>query len=211
MIRAEEIDILLLQESGPRRRLRALGETLGMVGRAPIRGRSHAAGSRTRSSSAARRAAIVPAVSDGSREARTCHPRGVLVADVDERFSVMSVHLGLERDGARAATSPSSTDMIDGISGSFVIGADLNALPGDPGPTSLAELARTAGRPWATGRGRTFPSHAPTARIDYLFAGQAFRPLRAWTAGGTVSDHLMVVAELAITETGEDEATVRGS
>ena len=37
---------------------------------------------------------------------------------------------------------------------------------------------------------------APTARIDYLLVGPGVRALRAWTAGGTVSDHLMVVADL---------------
>ncbi len=48
------------------------------------------------------------------------------------------------------------------------------------------------------GHGRTFPSSVPTARIDYLFAGSAFRPLRVWTSGGTVSDHLMVIADLEV-------------
>ena len=32
VIRAEQVDIVALQESGPRRRLRAVGETLGMRG-----------------------------------------------------------------------------------------------------------------------------------------------------------------------------------
>ena len=54
--------------------------------------------------------------------------------------------------------------------------------------------------------------HVPTARIDYLFTGPAFRPLRVWTAGGTVSDHLMVVADLQIARSSaEDAALVRGS
>ena len=101
--------------------------------------------------------------------------------------------------------------MLEGSSGSFVVGGDLNALPDDPAPSSLAGLASDCWEAVGTVDGATFPSHAPTARIDYLFAGRAFRPLRAWTAGGTASDHLMVVAELALTESGEDGASVRGS
>ena len=101
--------------------------------------------------------------------------------------------------------------MLEGSAGSFVVGGDLNALPGDPGPSSLAGLASDCWEAAGEGSGATFPSHAPAARIDYLFAGRAFRPLRTWTAEGTASDHLMVVAELALTESGEDGASVRGS
>jgi endonuclease/exonuclease/phosphatase family metal-dependent hydrolase len=209
VIHAEEVDILLLQESGPRRRLRALGETLGMVVCADPR-----AFPRRRIQNAVLvrggLAAIVHTRLQRFSGGSQLYPRGVLFANVDERFSVMSVHLGLGRK-ERAHHVSQLMGMIEGSSGGFVIGADLNALPGDPGPTSLAELAADCWEAVGDGSGATFPSHAPTARIDYLFAGRAFRPVRAWTAGGTVSDHLMVVAELAITEMGEDEAIVRGS
>jgi endonuclease/exonuclease/phosphatase family metal-dependent hydrolase len=138
------------------------------------------------------------------------YPRGMLVADVDERFSTMSVHLGLSRS-ERALHVPQIVAMLEGASGRFVIGGDLNALPGDRGPSSLAGLASDCWEAVGKGPGATFPSHAPTARIDYLFAGSGFLPLRAWTAGGAVSDHLMVVAELALSASEEDEASVRGS
>ena len=208
VIHAEEVDILLLQESGPRRHLRALGETLGMVVCADPR-----AFPRRRIQNAVLvRGGLAAIVHNRLRRfsgGSHLYPRGVLVADVDE-FSVMSVHLGLSGT-ERAHHVSQLIGMIEGSSGGFVIGADLNALPGDPGPASLAELASDCWEAAGDGSGATFPSHAPTARIDYLFAGRTFRPLRAWTAGGTVSDHLMVVAELAITEMGEDGATVRGS
>ncbi len=209
VIHAEEVDILLLQESGPRRHLRALGETLGMVvctdPRAFPRRRIQNA-VLVREGQAAIVRNRLQRFSGGSR----LYPRGVLFADVDERFSVMSVHLGLSRM-ERARHVSQLMGMIEGSSGGFVIGADLNALPGDPAPASLAGLASDCWEAVGQGSGATFPSDAPTARIDYLFAGRAFRPVGAWTAGGTVSDHLMVVAELAIKEMGEDEATVRGS
>jgi endonuclease/exonuclease/phosphatase family metal-dependent hydrolase len=81
-----------------------------------------------------------------------------------------------------------------------VIGADLNAHPGDASP---ARIAASYPDVWASVGEKetgTFPSSMPTARIDFLLAGPGVRPLRAWTAGGTVSDHLMVVADLQIDE-----------
>jgi endonuclease/exonuclease/phosphatase family metal-dependent hydrolase len=195
VIHTEEVDVLLLQESGPRRRLRALGETLGMVVCADPR-----AFPRRRIQNAVLVRGGVAAIvhnrlrrfSGGSH----LYPRGVLVAALDERLSFMSGHLGL-RGMERAQHVAQLMEMIEGSSGSFVVGADLNALPGDPGPASLAGLTSDCWEAVGEGSGATFPSHAPTARIDYLFAGRTFRPLRAWTAGGTVSDHLMVAAEVA--------------
>ena len=76
------------------------------------------------------------------------------------------------------------------------IGGDLNARPEDTMP---AAIARRHPDVWEAAGGMhdpdpdpgwTFPSDEPVARIDYLFAGRAVRPLRAWTAGGTASDHL---------------------
>jgi endonuclease/exonuclease/phosphatase family metal-dependent hydrolase len=125
------------------------------------------------------------------------HPRGVLLADLDERFSVMSVHLGLS-GRERANQVAQLLERFEGSTGGFAIGADLNALPGDPAPSALSELATDCWAAVGEGSGATFPSLGPTARIDYLFAGPAVQPLRAWTAGGTVSDHLMVIAELEL-------------
>jgi endonuclease/exonuclease/phosphatase family metal-dependent hydrolase len=209
VVNTEEVDILLLQESGPRTRLRALGETLSMDVSADPRAFPH----RRIQNAVLVRGGLAAIVHNRLRRfsgGSHLYPRGVLVADVDERVSMMSVHLGLS-GMERAQHVAQLMRMIEGSSRSFVLGADLNALPGDPGPASLARLTSDCWETVGEGSGATYPSHAPTARIDYLFAGRAFRPARAWTAGGTVSDHLMVVAELAITEMGEDEATVRGS
>jgi endonuclease/exonuclease/phosphatase family metal-dependent hydrolase len=209
VIHTEEVDILLLQESGPRRRLRALGETLGMVVCAdprafPRRRVQNAVLLRT--SLAVRVRSRLVRFGDGSR----VRARGVLVVELAERWTAASVHLGL-RGPERGRHVGELVGLLGGTSDGFVLGGDLNALPGEPGPTRIAALATDCWLAAGAGPGDTFPAHEPTARIDYLFAGRAFRPVRAWTAGGTASDHLMVVAELAITETGEDEATVRDS
>lgn len=209
VLRAERIDIVLLQESGPRRRLRALGETLGMV----VCADPWAFPRRRVQNAVLVRRALATTVSHRLRRfsgGSLLYPRGVLVAEVGERVSVLSVHLGLSVS-ERARHVDQMGAMLEGSSGSFVVGGDLNALPGDPAPSSLSGVASDCWEAVGDGAGATFPSHAPTARIDYLFAGRAFRPLRAWTAGGTASDHLMVVAEIALRESGADEASVRGS
>ena len=94
VIHAEEIDILLVQESGPRRRLRALGETLGMMVFADPR-----AFPRRRIQNAVLVrggfATVVHHVLRRFSHGSFLHPRGVLFVHVGERFSVMSVHLGL--------------------------------------------------------------------------------------------------------------------
>ena len=77
-------------------------------------------------------------------------------------------------------------------------GRDLNVRPGHPSHAALASPFTDVWRSPATAQAPTFPSHAPTARIDYLFVGPAVRALRAWTAGGAVSDHLMVVADVRL-------------
>jgi endonuclease/exonuclease/phosphatase family metal-dependent hydrolase len=196
VIRAEEIDILLLQESGPRRRLRALGAALGMRVCADP--------------SAFLRRRVQNAVLIGTgdvvryhflqfSEGSLLYPRGALIARIDEDLSVVSVHLGLS-GSERGRHVEQLIELARGSSGRFVIGGDLNALPGDPGPTLLASRASDCWDAVGQGDGHTFPASSPRTRIDYLFAGPAVQPLRAWTAGGTVSDHLMVVADLRLPE-----------
>ena len=209
VIRAEQIDIVMLQESGPRRRLRAVGETLGML----VCADPWAFPRRRIQNAVLVRRALATAVSHRLlrfSRGSLLYPRGVLLADLDHRVSVLSVHLGLSRS-ERAHHVDRLLAMLEGSAGTFVVGGDLNALPGEPGPSSLSGLASDCWEAAGEGSGATYASHAPTARIDYLFAERAFRPLRAWTTGGTASDHLMVVAELAFTGSEEDEVSVRGS
>jgi endonuclease/exonuclease/phosphatase family metal-dependent hydrolase len=194
VIHAEAIDILMVQESGSRRHLRALGDTLGMTVCADPR-----AFPRRRIQNAVLlrggSATIVHTRLRRFSHASFLHPRGVLFADVDERFLMMSVHLGLSGH-ERGHHVAELLEHLEASKGRVVIGCDLNALPADAGPRMLATRATDCWLEMGEGEGFTFPSHAPTARIDYLFVGPGIRPLRVWTAGGTVSDHLMVVADL---------------
>ncbi|MDQ4107530.1 MAG: endonuclease/exonuclease/phosphatase family protein, partial [Actinomycetota bacterium] len=169
VIHAEDIEILLIQESGPRRRLRALGGTLGMK----VFADPPAFPRRRVQNAILLRGSMATVVRSGLRrfsEGALLHPRGMLFADVDERFSVMSAHLGL-RGSERGHHIGQLLEHIEASEGRFVIGGDLNAFPGDPGPRMLAARATDCWRAVGRGEGYTFPSHAPRARIDYLFAG----------------------------------------
>lgn len=195
-VREQDTDVLLLQESGPRRRLLELGERLGWIvcadPRAFPRRRVQNAVLLRAATAASIRSRLVR-----FRGGSFMHPRGVLEAEIDESWIAMSVHLGLSGPERGRHTEELGARM-EGSSGSIVLGGDLNALPDDPGPKRLTRLATDCWAAVGEGAGATFPSHTPTARIDYLFLGPSIRPVRAWTAGGTVSDHLMVVAEIEL-------------
>lgn len=194
VVRAEEIDILVVQESGPRRRLRALGETLGMMVCAdprafPRRRVQNAVLVRPPREVRSHRFVRF----DGGSLAR---PRGAVIARLDDVMAV-SVHLGL--NGAeRGVQVAQLLGTLRDIDEPVVIGGDLNAHPEDASPARLSASYPDVLTDLGGGETSTFPSSLPTARIDYLFASQALQPLRAWTAGGAVSDHLMVVADLRL-------------
>ncbi len=139
MIRAEQIDIVMVQESGPRRRLRALGEALGMV----VCADPWAFPRRRIQNAVLVRRGLATTVSHRLHRfsgGSLLYPRGVMVADVDERISVLSVHLGLSTS-ERARHVEQLWAMLEGSSGRFAVGGDLNAIPGDPAPSSLSGLA----------------------------------------------------------------------
>ena len=195
-IRAEELDLVLLQESGSRAGLRDLGRILGWTVVADPRVFPRR---RVRNAFLARPGATQMIRSRLVRFAAgsPLRPRGALFAELDERWTAASVHLGL--DGPeRARHLAELRTLLEGSEQPIVIGADLNGRPEEPGPRSLGERLVDVWAAVGEGVGATFPASAPTARIDYLFVDRAVRPLRAWTAGGSASDHLMVVADLAI-------------
>ncbi|HEX5938014.1 MAG TPA: endonuclease/exonuclease/phosphatase family protein [Actinomycetota bacterium] len=194
-IRAEEPDVLLLQESGPRRRLRDLGRALGWTVSADPRVFPRR---RVQNALLARPGAaelIRPRLVRFARGS-PWHPRGALIAEVDERWTAVSAHLGLDRRERERHVAELGS-LFEGATRPLVLGADLNARPDDPVSRSLAAQLTDVWGQVGEDDGATFPATEPTARIDYLFVGPAFQALRAWTAGSTASDHLMVVADLA--------------
>jgi endonuclease/exonuclease/phosphatase family metal-dependent hydrolase len=193
-------DLLLVQESGPRRRLGALAAATGMdaVGDpwSPLR-------RRVKNAVLVRPPWRVVQHSLHRFDASTrFYPRGALVAQAGRsgrRVWAVSTHLGLS-PSERIAHVRELTDVCAGLSGApIVLGGDLNATPEQRAPAWLADRYWDA---WATagdGRGDTFPANDPTARIDYLFASAGL-VVDAASVGKApnASDHLPVMAELRI-------------
>jgi endonuclease/exonuclease/phosphatase family metal-dependent hydrolase len=198
IVRDEELDALLVQESGPRRRLRRLGERLGWV----VCADPPAFPRRRVQNAVLIRPGLVGILR--SRLLRFAaapflQPRGALIAQVDERCTLASIHLGLNR-AQRLDQARQLLRALESVRGAIVVGGDLNAHPDDPATgavaTRFADVWSIVGDGTA---GLTMPAADPTARIDYVFTNDDVRPTRAWIAGdATRSDHLMVVADLEL-------------
>jgi endonuclease/exonuclease/phosphatase family metal-dependent hydrolase len=199
-------DVLLLQETGPRRTLRRFAAAVGMDAAAdplsPFRRRAKDA---VLGHPPWR---IVEHRQHRFGGSARFYPRAALVAQVGRagrRVWAVSTHLGLT-PSERNAHVHELTDLCSGLAGGpVVIGGDLNATPDQRAVRWLADRywdvwAAVAPHPGAEGSGGTFPSVDPTARIDYLFASAGLRvasagvPARAAEA----ADHQPVVVELEI-------------
>jgi endonuclease/exonuclease/phosphatase family metal-dependent hydrolase len=192
-VRAEGPDVLLVQESGPRRRLPVLGEALGMtVATDPI------VFPRRRVRNAV---LVTPPLQLRSHDLMRFEggpwlaPRGAMIAKVDS-LTVVSLHLGLKRS-ERLAHVRQLLDAL-GRDPKVVIGGDLNAHPDDPAAAAIADRYPDLWAAVGEGPGLTMPAERPTARIDAIFAGVTIRPLRVRTAAAHISDHLMVVADVSV-------------
>lgn len=202
-----EPDVALLAETGPRWRLRRLGRVLGMqVARDPW----SPARRRVRNAVLARPPwqVLDHRLHRFADVRRRWNPRGALVAEVSgpdgARLSVCAIHLGPHPLERRHAVR----ELLALELGSLVIiGGDLNELPDG---RAVAELSRRLVDAWAVagdGSGQTFPSRAPTARIDYLFVSPEIRVERALVPAllpeaRRASDHLPLLAELSLERAG---------
>jgi len=205
-------DVLLLQETGPRRTLRRFAATLGMGVAAdpwsPLRRR-------------VKDAVLVrpPWRLTDARQHRFpgsafLFPRGVLVARAERpgaRLWALSLHLGL-RPVERTAHAELLLAIAEGLADApVVLGGDLNATPVERAPRRIAERYPDAWVAAGEGDGPTFPAREPTARIDYLFAGPGLRVTATRVAREpSASDHRPVVAELRL-DGGEAAGSARGT
>jgi endonuclease/exonuclease/phosphatase family metal-dependent hydrolase len=138
------------------------------------------------------------------------YPRGALVAHLDRsglRIRAASVHLGL-RPAERRNHAEQLVRILRALNGPLVVGGDLNELPGGRAVTHLTE--RLLWDAWLLGgdvAGETYPADEPTARIDYLFVSEGIRVERAIVPPlpdvHLASDHRPVVAELVVPDVEE--------
>ena len=199
-----EPDLVLLNESGSRRKLRRFGEGMGMAVAAdplsPLRRRIKDA------------VLVRPPWRVVERwlhrfedVRRPMYPRGALMAQVGcagLRMWVISVHLGLH-PVERLHSAQELSDLTRGLKGPVLIGGDCNETPDGKAMGFLSERFWDA---WLLGgdvAGETFPAKDPTARIDFLFVSEGIVVERVLVPSGpsarAASDHLPVVGELTLT------------
>ena len=198
-----EPDLLLLNETGGRWRLRRFAKALGMqVAADPwvwFRRR-------------VKDAVLVrpPWWISAHRQQRfegtaTMYPRGALVAELangDARLVAVSTHLGLHPLERLHDAHEIGRLLPHAAAG--VVGGDLNERPDGK---AVALLSERFGDAWLLGGdadGDTFPAGEPTARIDYLFVTHGIAVERVIVPPGedarTASDHRPLVAELTLPE-----------
>lgn len=140
------------------------------------------------------------------RGTRPLRPRGALMVRVDGeggRYLAASIHLGLHPE-ERARHAGAIARVLEGVDRPVIAGGDLNERPRGEAArvigAGLIDAWRAAGR----GRGLTYPSEAPGARIDYLFVSPGARVEQARVVegadAGRASDHLPLLVEVELPE-----------
>jgi endonuclease/exonuclease/phosphatase family metal-dependent hydrolase len=201
-LRPEAPDVALIQECGSRRALRRFSESLGMEFAS-----SHRPFNRVRNAVLFRPdwRLLAVDVRDLSREGRTLR-RGFIAAHLRSpgvRLTAVSLHLGLA-PGERERHARELTDLLAGIPGRLVVGADLNEGPDGPGARWISQRLYDLFLQAGEGSGETFSASAPTARIDFVFGGEGVKALDAWVPSSPLvaqaSDHLPVLADVEVEE-----------
>jgi endonuclease/exonuclease/phosphatase family metal-dependent hydrolase len=193
-------DLLLVQESGPRRTLRSFATAVGMEPATDPWSPFHR---RVKNAVLARPPwRVIQARLHRFEGSARFYPRGALVVQAGRtgrRLWVVSLHLGLA-PAERNAHVRELTDVCAGLAGApIVLGGDLNATPDQRAPGWLADRYWDAWVAAGEGDGATFPAREPTARIDYVFASAGLT-VESVSVGKApdASDHLPVIVDLAI-------------
>ena len=116
-----------------------------------------------------------------------------LKIDVGIPLNVLSVHFGLNRDEHENARDTVLRSIEDR---STVLMGDFNVTPGSDILAPIRERMTDT----AEGKGEmlTFPSDAPTEKIDYVFVSKDIKVLSAGIPELTVSDHRPHIAEIEL-------------
>jgi len=199
-----EPDLLLLNETGGRWRLRRFGKALAMDiaadPRSPFR-------RRVKDAVLVRRPwTIVEHHQHRFEGGPWLYPRGALTATLEHgeaRLCGISTHLGLH-PRERLAHAKALEARVDQVGIPIVAGGDLNERPDGRAVGFLSERFRDAWLLGGDADGETFPADEPTARIDYLFVSEGIVVERVLVPPGPdareASDHRPLIAELTLPE-----------
>jgi endonuclease/exonuclease/phosphatase family metal-dependent hydrolase len=201
-----EPDLMFVNETGGRHRLRRFARQLGMQAAgdpwAPLRRRVKDA-VLVRPPWRLRAHRLVR-----FEPTRWFLPRGALVAEAQrDGFSCIAIatHLGL-RPVERIQHARALLALVDRAERPVLVGGDLNEQPDGKAFAMVADRLSDTWRLGGHAGGDTFPAADPTARIDALFVSEGVRVERALVPGDdavrSASDHLPVVVQLALPEPG---------
>jgi endonuclease/exonuclease/phosphatase family metal-dependent hydrolase len=195
-------DLVLLNESGARWRLRRFSRAVGMRAASdpwsPLR-------RRVKNAILVRPPwRLVERRLDRFAGSARWYPRGALVARLERgeaRLMAISMHLGL-LPRERLAQVRAFTELVAGVEGPLVVGGDLNERPDGRSVAHLSGRFRDAWLLAGDVAGETYPAREPSARIDYLFVSDDVAVLKVIVPPGPdareASDHLPVIAELTL-------------
>jgi endonuclease/exonuclease/phosphatase family metal-dependent hydrolase len=112
----------------------------------------------------------------------------------DQRIRVLNTHLGLS-EAQRIRQARRIAERIRGYTEPVVVLGDFNATP----ESTEMELLKAAGlRDCATAEVLTFPCEGPKCRVDHILVSAHFEVIRCFAVDTDVSDHLPLVADLAL-------------
>ena len=202
VVRSLEPDVLLLNETGARWRLRRFADATGMSVAAdpwsPLRRRAKDAV-----------LAAAPWRIAEHRQQRFSgsarfYPRAALFAHLERDGAdlwAVAIHLGL-RPVERRSHVEQLLATVSSLHGPVIVGGDTNERPDGRAMTELAAALPDAWVVAGDGRGETIPARRPSARIDYMFASPDVVVHRVSVPqGGEVavaSDHRPVVADVEL-------------
>ncbi|MDP9250330.1 MAG: endonuclease/exonuclease/phosphatase family protein, partial [Chloroflexota bacterium] len=116
-------------------------------------------------------------------------------------LAVVSAHFGLVAS-ERLAHAMELTDYVGSLEGAVAVGIDLNEGPEKPAARWMSDRLFDAFVVAGDESGNTFPTRAPSARIDFLFVSSDITVHRAWVArtvaAGRGSDHLPVAGNIEL-------------
>ncbi|MCI0633795.1 MAG: endonuclease/exonuclease/phosphatase family protein [Actinobacteria bacterium] len=195
-------DVLLLNESGSRWRLRRFSKAVAMHAavdpRSPLR-------RRVKNAVLVRPPwRIVEHRLHRFEGSARWYPRGALLARLETDGAALwaiAIHLGLH-PLERRRHAEELRSLTAGLDAPAVIGGDLNERPDGRAVGVLVQGFRDAWLLAGDVDGETYPASEPEARIDYLFVSPQVSALKVIVPPGPdarqASDHLPVVAELTI-------------
>jgi endonuclease/exonuclease/phosphatase family metal-dependent hydrolase len=128
--------------------------------------------------------------------------RGLLHARLDVRgvpVDFYCTHLAASSQTDRLHQTTEIVNLIGDHDPAVLVG-DMNATPDAPEITTLSTAFTDAWTAAGQGADSTFPSEAPTKRIDMIFGTRSVKPsqTRVWRNEPAASDHLPVLSRVVI-------------